>query len=210
MKKIVVFGAGGHAKVVIDIALLMGYQVLAVFDDDNSKQGQSVLGIPVVGNQQQLISFAQQHEIHHFFVALGHNALRLQLAQKFIAANLLPVTLIHPKATIAASANIGLGTVVMAGACINADVIIGHQVIINTSAVIEHDCIVADGVHLAPTTALCGAVQVGQQTLIGVGAKVLPAITIGEQVMIGAGAVVINHIPSWQKVVGIPAKALGN
>lgn len=206
MKKLLVFGAGGHAKVVIDIARLMGYQVLAVFDDNEQKHGHFLWDIPIKGNQQALITVAQQEENTLFFIALGNNAVRLQLAQKFQQAGLQAATLIHPSAVIASHVTIGSGTVIMAGACINSDTHIGEQVIVNTSAVVEHDCMIADGVHLAPTVALCGAVTIGSQSLIGVGAKVIPCIKIGHSATIGAGAVVVNNIADNQTVVGIPAK----
>lgn len=210
MKKLLVFGAGGHAKVVIDIARLMGYQVVAVFDDNEQKHGQFLWDIPIKGNQQALIALALQEKNTHFFIALGNNSLRLQLAQKFQQAGLQAATLIHPSAVIASYVSIGSGTVIMAGVCINSDANIGEQVIVNTSAVVEHDCMIGDAVHIAPTVALCGAVSIGAKSLIGVGAKVIPCIKIGNVVTVGAGAVVVNNIPDNQTVVGVPAKVLGN
>jgi len=210
MEKLLIFGAGGHAKVVIDIARLMGYQVVAVFDDNEQKHGQFLWDIPIRGDHQSLVSFAQQENITHFFVALGNNDIRLKLAQLFQQAGLLAATLIHPKAVVASHVKIGTGTVIMAGVCINADVEIGQQVIINTGAVVEHDCFIGDAVHIAPTVALCGAVSIGRQSLVGVGAKVIPSIKIGQSVIIGAGAVVVNNIADYQKVVGVPAKLLGS
>lgn len=208
MTKLLICGAGGHAKVVIDIAQLLGHEVVAIFDDNSVRHHQLCCGIPIVGANNQLLAFAQQHQIRHFFVAIGHNQTRLTLAQQWLDAGLCAINLIHPQAIIARSVKIGTGVAIMAGACINPDTILGNQVIINTNAVVDHDCVVADGVHIAPAVALCGGVKVGAQSLIGVGAKVIPRMNIGHAVTVGAGAVVLNDVADNQTVVGIPAKPL--
>lgn len=208
MAKLVICGAGGHAKVVIDIAQLLGHEVVAIFDDNVTRHQQLCAGIPIIGSANQLLPFAQAQQVSYFFVAVGHNQTRLTLAQQWTNAGLTAISLIHPQAVVAQNVTIGSGVVIMAGACINADAVINDQVIINTNAVVDHDCYLAEAVHIAPAVALCGGVKVGKHSLIGVGANVIPCIQIGEAVIIGAGAVVVSDITSYVTAVGIPAKPL--
>lgn len=206
MTNLVVFGAGGHAKVVIDVLRASGHCVVAIFDDNPASYQQIFHGCRVEGASSDLRSFAQKNDISHFFVAIGNNAVRWKLAQQWTKQGLKALTAIHPSAIIADSVQIGAGTVVMAGVCINVDAIIGDQVIINTRASIDHDCRIASAVHIAPAVALCGGVSVGERTLIGVGASVIPCIEIGRDVVIGAGAAVICSILNEQTAVGVPAR----
>ena len=203
---VVVFGAGGHAKVVIDVLRASGHRVVAVFDDNPALHQQKFHGCDVLGASADLAAFANRQHVQHFFVAIGNNRLRQQLAQQWSQLGLTAATAIHPSAVIADSVIIGAGTVVMAGVCINADTVIGEQVIINTRASIDHDCRIETAVHIAPAVALCGGVTVGERTLIGVGTSVIPLIHIGCDVVIGAGSAVVCSISSGQTAVGVPAR----
>lgn len=192
------FGASGHAKVILDILRYHGKQVSGFIDDDPAKKELS--GIPVVGNTR-----AHRPEWQPCLVSIGNNTLRKKVVD---AVTTVYENAIHPDAVIAESATIGEGTVVMAGAVINPDTRIGRHVIINTCASVDHDCDIADFVHIAPGSTLCGGIVVGEGTLIGSGATIIPNITIGKWATIGAGAVVTRDVPDFMTVVGCPARII--
>ncbi|MEQ8476359.1 acetyltransferase [Fulvivirga sp.] len=194
------FGASGHAKVVIDIIEQNGSKILGIFDDDPNKK--QLWQYPVIGNYSA-------HKAEHIpcIITVGNNAIRKKIAQKL---NTEYCNALHPASVIDKRVKIGRGTVVMASATINADTSIGNHVIINTSSSVDHDCVIHDFVHIAPNATLCGGVAVGEGTLIGAGATVIPLVKIGKWCTIGAGAVIVSDIPDNCKVVGNPGKIIAN
>lgn len=198
--KIVVLGAGGHAKVVISTVRAAGQDVCAVFDDDRSRWGDSVLGVPVEGG----LADAPDSPAYAGIIAIGSNPARRQIAARF--QHLCWHTVVHPSAYVDSTVRLGQGTVVFAGAVVQPDAVIGSHVIINTGATVDHDCRLADYVHVAPGTHLAGAVQVGEGALLGIGSAVVPGRSIGRWALVGAGGVVIQDVPDHVTVVGIPAR----
>lgn len=205
-ERVMVLGAGGHAKVVIDVLRAAGHDVVAVFDDDPARQGQTFRDAPVMGMTDVAASWAIAAGVGHFIVAIGQNAARLRLGQRLEAAGLRPLAAVHPSAVLAPSVVVGGGTVVMAGVCINADSRLGRHVIINTGARIDHDCLIGDGAHVAPGAVLCGNVQVGELAFLGAGTVVIPGIGLGAGAAAGAGSVVVRPVQENQKVRGVPAR----
>ena len=205
-KDLLVIGGGGHAKVVIDLALRSGaWRIAGVLDDAADAGDRSVLGCAVLGGTELIGDYSRSDTA--FVVAIGSNAVRERLQATATSAGLVAATLIHPSAILAESVEIGEGAVVMAGAVINADARIGKGVIVNTGAVIDHDCQIGDYSHVAPGVTLCGSVSVGPRSLVGVGASVLPGILIGSDCVIGAGASVVSPVTSGTRVVGVPARS---
>lgn len=200
MEKIIILGAGGHAKVVADILLRQGAHIIGFLDDDADTCGKRLLGIEVLG----AISFLSDLQNVILVQGIGANRVRKRLADS-LNPGIRWKQVIHPSAIIAPSAKIGIGVVVAAGAIINPDAVIGDHVIINTGASIDHDCTVEAYAHIAPGARLAGGVKVGSGTLVGIGASVIPYRTIGEWATIGAGATVIRDIPAQVTAVGIPA-----
>jgi UDP-perosamine 4-acetyltransferase len=204
------FGAGGHAKVVIDILQQEGaYRLHGLLDRNPSLTGKSVLGIPVLG-QDGCVHELKQQGVEFFFIGLGGvESLepRRRLYELALHNGLKPLSAIHRSAIVAGSAALGHGITVMAAAVINADTVIGANVIINTGAVVEHDCRIGDHVHVATGAMVLGGVQIGSKTLIGGGAVIRQGIKIGENVIVGAGAVVVNDVPDDTTVMGVPARA---
>lgn len=194
---IYVIGAGGHAKVVIDTLQAAGRQVLAVFDDDSRRRGESLLGVPILGPISEIPARGQA------VIAIGDNGTRRRLAETL---QLCWVTVVHPAAIVAASAIVDEGAVIFAGAVVQPDARIGRHVVINTSASIDHDCRIEPFAHVAPGCCLAGNVTVGSETLLGIGSRVVPNVTIGERVVVGAGGVVIRSVESGVTVVGVPAE----
>ena len=204
---IVLFGASGHAKVVIDIAEKSGVLVRALFDDNAALHGKMVYGYKVAGGKEALLAPLSLLRAHRIVVAIGNNAIRAQVAEWLVAnGGTLSEALVHPSAQVARGAGAGAGSVVMAGAVINSDSRIGRNAIVNTGAHIDHDCTIGDAVHIAPGVTLCGGIVVGNNTLIGAGAVVLPNLHIGKNVTVGAGVVVLDDIGEGKTVAGSPAK----
>jgi len=206
---VVGLGAGGHAKVVIEILKLNGqYELIGFLDPKEELQGRSVLGVPALGSDEQL-SVLRRRGIHHFFVGLGSSSdtqPRRRLYECALTQGMKPVTAIHPSAVISPSAALGVGATVMASAVINTGAQLGDNVIVNTGAIVEHDCIIGNHVHIATGATLSGGVLVGDGTHVGVGAVVRQGIRIGVGVVIGAGAVVVKDVDDSQVVIGNPAR----
>lgn len=199
--QLVIVGAGGHGKVIADIAIKTGYTDI-VFIDDNAIG--DCLGYPIVGTCEIIESLNENK--NDFVIAVGNNKIRRRIAEQH---NVNWVSLIHPSAQIGADANIGKGTVVMAGAIINSCAKIGSHCIINSGAIIEHDNTIEDYVHVSPKAALGGTVYIGKGTHIGIGATVKNNVEICENCTIGAGAVVVKNIKESSTYIGIPAKKSG-
>lgn len=205
-EQVLVLGAGGHAKVVIDVLRAAGHTVVAVFDDEPARQGQECRGVLIAGTTSRAVAWAAAAGVRHFVVAIGQNAARLALGRRLEAAGLQALAAVHASAVIAPGVVLGGGTVVMPGVCINADTRIGAHVIVNTGARVDHDCVIGAGAHLAPGSVLCGNVQVGELTLLGAGSTVIPGICIGARVIAGAGSVVVRPVANDMKVWGVPAR----
>lgn len=205
-EKIFIIGAGGHAKVVIDIIERQGlYDIAFLVDDDPGLKGIEIYDYPVIGGSAELLQ--QRQRIVGGIVAIGNNRARCKVAAWMIHNSFDLVAAIHPSAQLARGVTVGKGTVVMAGAVINSDTRIGNNVIVNTRASIDHDCIIGDGVHIAPGTTLCGSVTVGDGSFICAGVTVIPNRYIGCGVTVGAGSTVIRDVPDGVTVVGSPAKS---
>lgn len=206
-KKIFVFGASGHAKVVIDVIEQQGvYEIVFLVDDDPALKGTEFYGYHVIGGKQELLEVREQ--ICGGIVAIGSNRARITVAHWLIDNQFDLVSAIHPLAQLARGVTVAAGTVIMAGAIINSDSRIGRNVIVNTRASIDHDCTVGNGVHIAPGTTLCGTVNVGDATFVCAGATIIPNLTIGHNVIVGAGSTIIRDVPDCVTAVGSPAKVL--
>jgi UDP-perosamine 4-acetyltransferase len=204
MEKLVVLGAGGHARSVIDILLQNGaYHVIGCL----SPEAGEVLGIPVIGGDGGLETCFSKG-IRNAFVALGNNALRDKLFSRAQSIGFNLVNVISPFAIISPRAALGNGICVMAGAVVNVNTIIGDNCIINTRCSIDHDCTIGRSVHIAPGVTLSGSVKVGSGAHIGTGATVIDGITIGEWAYIGGGAAVVKNIPAQMLAYGVPAKTI--
>lgn len=197
--KIYITGAGGHAKVVIEIAELLGYEVAGVYDQN--VEVKNIFNYPVSHN---LSDFPKNEKL---FFALGSNQNRKKNAENFPADYF---NLIHPGTIISKNIKLGQGNVVMGGVVINSSCEIGNHCIINTSASIDHDCEIQDYVHISPRVALAGNVKVLEGAQVGIGACVKQNVTIGKWSVVGAGAVVIKDVPDNVIVVGNPAVIIKN
>ena len=192
----ILYGASGHAKVVLDICLNSNESIVCIIDDDTDKK--MLLGYPVV-NQFNGENFSNEKMI----ISIGNNKIRKKLASSL---SIEFGKAIHPRSIIDTTVRVGKGTVVMANAVINSSTIIGKHCIINTSASVDHDCFVDDFAHISPNATLCGGVVVGEGAHVGAGAVILPNVKIGEWCVIGAGSVVLKDVENNSIVVGNPGK----
>lgn len=211
MLKVIGLGAGGHAKVLIEIIRLINeYEVVGLLDPDIRKIGTLVKGVSVLGDDSLLSEMHSQGVLFAFIGlgGVGNTCTRQRLYSKTVLSGFSIASIIHPKSIISLSAQIGQGAHILPGSIINADVRVGQNVILNSGAIIEHDCMIGDHVHIASGARLAGGVRIGEGTHIGMGASVLQGIKIGEKVIVGAGAVVTKDVPPEMTVVGVPAKPI--
>jgi len=192
-------GSGGHAKVIIEAAILNGFLIDNLFDDDldkcNSNLGDNIIVGPID------YSFKGR-----LVIAIGNNKIRKLYFNRLSNANW--VTVIHPSAIISQDVLIGEGCVIMAGAIIQPGTKIGKHCIINTGACVDHDCIIGDFVHVAPNCSLAGGVSVGEGAFIGIGSSIIPNKIIGRWTNVGAGSVIIADQPDYCTTLGIPANPI--
>jgi UDP-perosamine 4-acetyltransferase len=208
MRRCVILGGGGHARVLIDSLLLVGQVELhGILLPDESQWGSDVFGVPVLGGDELLPSLAAQG-VDSFVVGLGSvgdSSIRKRLFRYGLDQGLDVLSVCHPKAILSPRARYGRGGQFLPGSIVNAGAVIGENVIINSGAIIEHDCQIGDNVHVATGAHLSGTVIVGAGAHIGTGAVVRQGIEIGENALVGAGAVVVKNVPPDTLVIGVPA-----
>lgn len=199
MSSLVLYGAGGHAKVIYDIILSNNMLLEYLVDDQPPANFFHHLEIFKPG--KQLLKGKK------VIVAVGDGRSREKIVEKIESVCDFE-TLVHFSAFVSRFSNVGAGTVVMPQVCVNAEVKIGKHCIINTASVIEHDCVIEDYVHIAPSVTLAGNILIKKRAQIGIGVRIIPGITIGEDAIIGAGTVVIKDVPAGATVVGNPGKII--
>lgn len=204
-KKVVIVGAGGHAKVITDIIEKSGDEVIGFLDDAIKKGTRIIKNYEVIGDLNNRFLLSIINSDYEFIIAIGDNNKRKEISK---TPNLKFYTAIHPSAQIGLEVEIKEGTVIMANACINSSAQIGKHCIINTGAVIEHDNIIENYVHISPNSALGGTVRIGENTHLGIGSVVKNNITICKNCIIGAGSVVVKDIIDEGIYIGIPARRM--
>ena len=198
MNRLIIIGAGGHGKVIADNAQKNGYKNICFVDDNTTG---NVMGFPVIGTSADIECLNDGNT--DFIIGIGNNTVRKEIAMKY---QVNWVSIVHPSAQIAFSAEIGRGTVVMANAVINICATVGEHCIINTGAIVEHDNVIENYVHISPKVALGGTVRVGTLTHMGIGVTVKNNIDICPECTIGAGAVVVKNIKESGTYVGVPIR----
>lgn len=198
-----VLGAGGHGRVVVDALQLLGYPVyvICVRDDRQVLDGSTMLGCAV--ETPAVPSRGLSGWVH---AAIGSASIRRRLLEQCGLPSGRWLTVVHPRACVASSAELGPASMIAAQAVIGPSAHIQAGVIVNHGAVVDHDCQVGAYAHIAPCVSLGGSVRVGERVLVGAGARILPGVHIGDDVVIGAGAVVLTDVPSGQTWIGSPAR----
>ena len=191
----ILYGASGHAKVIIDTLEAIGMKIDYVVDDNASIS--SLLGYEV------------RRDSGHYdsaIVSIGNGKIRKEIVGRLEVKEW--VKAIHPKATVSPHSIIGEGSVVMAGAVINSGAVIGKHCIINTGATVDHDCVIGDYCHIAPGVNISGDTHIGEGTWVGVGSCVIQCLSIGKNCFIGAGSVVVKDLPDNVVAYGNPCKVM--
>jgi len=201
-----VWGAGGHAKVVAEILRLRCWEVVGFIDDVNAdRKGREFYGAAVLGGREVLDDLLSSG-VKNAVVGFGDNRLRVKIAGELSGRGFDLVSAIHPGATCASDVSIGEGSVVASGAVIGPSTRVGCQVIVNTQASLDHDCVIGEGAHIGPGAIVTGVVDVGECAWIGAGAVIADHKTIGADSVVGAGAVVVKDVPASVVAVGVPAR----
>lgn len=204
-RRLVVVGAGGHAKVVIDVARGAGWVPAVALDPVGV--GHSCVDVSVVGPDgmaEDLFADGFRFAV----IALGGNTLRCRIGRRLQQIGFSCPPVIHPTAVVSPYARVSDGTVVMPYAVINSHADVGEFAIVNTAVVVEHDCVVGDGAHIAPRSVLGGNVHIGREVLFGIGSAARPGSVVCDGATVGAGSVVVGRIEAGATVAGAPARPL--
>ncbi len=211
-----IVGAGGHGRVVLEIAQAAGAAVgsapgsslrcIGFVDANPELVGTTVGGVPVLAGPHQLPRLKSQAS--HAIVGIGDNISRQAYARRLTELGFTLITLVHPRAVVSPSARLGKNVVVCAGSVVGTEARVADSAIINTSAVVDHECEVGEAAHICPGVALAGRVRVGALATVGTGSSVIPCRQIGASAVIGAGTVVIVDIPAGATAVGVPSRII--
>jgi sugar O-acyltransferase (sialic acid O-acetyltransferase NeuD family) len=209
--QVVLIGAGGHARVVIDAARSSGaFDVVAVVDARLELKATRFEGVEIVGDEASLDPL-RTAGVGAALLGVGSvdvGDVRCALYTRIAAMGFEFPVVVHRAATVAPSATIGPASVVFAGAIVNPGARIGTNVIVNTAAIVEHDVTIEDHAHVSPGAHLAGGVTIGPRSHIGIGSTILQGVRIGEAVVVGAGAVVLHDVADGMRVAGVPARPI--
>ncbi len=208
-KPIIILGAGGHTKVLIDVLQRRSTKLLGITDPDPKKIGKSILGVPVIGDDYVITFYNNETiELVNGIGMVANKKLRQQIFYSFKNLGYSFTSVIHDSAIISSDVELYEGVQIMAGAIIQPGCKIGINSTINSRASIDHDTFIGAHVHIAPGVTVSGGVQIGDGTLIGTGATIIQGINIGAYSIVAAGAVVIRDVPDGVIMMGVPAKVV--
>lgn len=203
-RDVVIFGAGGHGRVILDILSESGRKVIGFLDENKDKAGHLFNGVPVLGGWDYL----KANNICEVALGVGDNTARHTIFRKLKSMDILIASAVHPKAVISKHVKMAEGVVVMGGVVINTGTVLEEGVVVNTSSSVDHDCHLGMFCQIWPGAHLAGNIKIGKFSCIGTGASLVPGIKIGKKVIIGAGAAVISNIDDGATAVGVPAKII--
>lgn len=202
--KLAIIGYSGHAFVLIEAAILNGYDLAGYCDKIES--GNNYFQLPYLGDENSM-DFDWTTN-YNYIIGIGDNNIRKKIVNRIPEKGTKFINVIHPRTNLSSSIIMGTGNFINAGVVINALASLGNHCIINTGAIIEHECKIGDFVHIAPGAVLAGNVTIGDSTFIGANAVIKQGVKIGNNAIVGAGSVVINDIADGLTVVGNPSKTI--
>lgn len=204
---VIIIGAGGHAKVLIEALRLSSTPILGIVDAGNEKRGANLSSVPVIGDDNEVLKYrADEIILVNGIGSVKQPERRREVFHRFKNMGYGFASVVHPSAVIASDVALSEGVQIMAGSIVQPGCVIGANAVINTRASVDHDCSIGDNVHLAPGVTVSGNVRIGSGTHVGTGSAVIQGITIGENSVIGAGAAVIKDIPGNAVFMGVPAR----
>jgi UDP-perosamine 4-acetyltransferase len=210
-RPIIVIGAGGHSKVVIEVLKKLSATILGVTEADPDRHGGDVLGVPILGGDEIILDHDPDAVmLVNGIGSIGDAKVRRDVFERLRKKGYRFSGLVHPSAVVAGDVELGDGAQVMAGAVIQPGCRIGANTIVNTSATVDHDCIIGDHVHIAPGALLGGGVTVGNSAHVGPGSIVVQKLVLGDGCLIAAGATVICSVAAATRVAGVPAKEMSD
>lgn len=211
MKPVIIIGAGGHARVMLDALLCNNRDVIGLTDFDKSKWGCLIDGVPVLGGDEIVFLRGKDEiELVNGIGSIASTAKRKDIFEIFTYKGYSFSNVIHPSAIVSPRATLANGIQLLSGCIVNTGACIGDDSMVNTRASIDHDVHIGKHVHIAPGVTISGGVIIGDCTHIGTGATVIQGVHIGSNVIIGAGAVVVKDIPDNCKAYGVPAREIRN
>ena len=204
--RVIVWGAGGHGKVIVDALLASKTcSLVGILDDDETKAGTTVLGVLVSYSPGSLKTFRQTLDFDRVAIGIGDNYVRDRKFQQVKACGLESMNVIHPSAHISRFVELGVGITILAGAVINPGTVIEDNVCVNTAASVDHDNYLETSCHIFPHATLTGGVRVGKFAYVGSGAVITPNLVVNNYSQVGAGAVVLQDVAEGIVVAGVPA-----
>jgi len=209
MKKLWMYGAGGHASVIYDIIkTCTDFDVVGFIDDNEQRSGEVFLGYQLVTNMSEFNLINGELSVKNMFLSVGDNITRGTIAGNMKNFN-FPI-IVHSNAIVSTNAKIGSGTVIMPGVVVEPGAVIGEHCIINNGAIIGHYSRVGDYCHISGNAVVSGEVVVGKSSMVAIGSCITPQVKVGEHCVIGAGAVISRNIPDGARMVGNPARNMVN
>ena len=203
---VLIIGAGGHGRVLADLAFCLGKQVLGFLDGDVKLHGKEIDGVEVLGGDECLAGYSSRSVLLiNGIGSIVNSDVRYEAYNRLRSLGYEFDVMCHPRAIIGSSVTLAPGTQVMAGCIVQCGAQIGENSVINSGAVVEHDAVVGAHSHLAPRAVICGGVRIGERCHIGAGAVVVQGLSVGDNALVAAGAVVVKDVPSGMRVAGVPA-----
>lgn len=208
MKNVLIFGIGGHAKVIVDIIEKQGKYNITGFINKNFEKNKFEMGYEVLGDELSLKQIIPKYEIYGGVIGIGDNSIRASVKDKIhkLIPNFKFVNCIHPNSTLGKDVILGEGNVLMAGTIINSSSKINNHCILNTNSSIDHDCLMSNYSSIAPNVTVGGNVQIGEYSAIGVGSSIFHNVIIGDNCIIGGGSLVCNDTVKDSVYYGSPSK----
>jgi sugar O-acyltransferase (sialic acid O-acetyltransferase NeuD family) len=206
---VLIVGAGGHGRVLADLAFCLGKKVLGFLDRNLQLHGKEIDGIEVLGGDECLAGYPPKSVmLINGIGPIVNSEVRYEAYNRLRSLGYEFDVLCHPKAIIGGSVTLGPGAQIMAGCIVQCGAQIGENSVINSGAIVEHDAVVGTHSHLAPRAVICGGVRIGERCHIGVGAVVVQGLSVGDNALVAAGAVVVKDVPSRMRVAGVPASCM--
>lgn len=205
--RVIVLGAGGHGRVVAEALREGGVEIVGFTDPSDSSDVGAIDGMPILGGDEVLIGYSKNDVVlANGIGSIGAPGLRRRIQSELAQAGWRFATVVHPRAVLSKSVELGVGAQVMAGAVVQAGTVVGDGCIINSGAIVDHDCWIGAFCHVASGATLSGGVQIAEESHIGAGATIIQGVTISRATVVGAGAVVVRNHLSGGTIVGVPAK----
>ena len=206
---VIILGGAAHTKVLIDALRLQSVEILGIVDADPSKKWQELMGVPVIGSDEEVMKYSPQSvRLVNGIGSVRVSKLRRQIFENFKSKGYQFERVIHPSSIIAGDVELSEGAQIMAGVIIQTGSTVGANTIINTRASVDHDCQIGNHIHISPGSVLSGGVVVGENVHIGTGAVIIQGVQIGANSLVAAGAVVIQNVQNDLTVAGVPAREL--